>query len=220
MAEETAELIREVDFAAFRDEMEAYDAKRERMIKSSRDVLKLSKHAIFSMHRGQMDKASSQLADAEALARDLLPMVEEEPSLRRGAFGNAMEEYAEARLFQYYLLHSRVMPFEELGLVDRVEYLGGVVDFTGELGRVAVLRATERDVDAVRRARDIVDAIMGQFVLFDFRNGPLRKKFDSLKYTLKKMENILYELSLTKSAVSDEIASASERAAPDAAGSE
>lgn len=29
------------------------------------------------------------------------------------------------------------------------------------------------------------------------RNGALRKKYDSLKYTLQKMENTLYELSLT-----------------------
>jgi predicted transcriptional regulator len=33
---------------------------------------------------------------------------------------------------------------------------------------------------------------------FDFRNGSLRKKFDSLKYTLKKMETTLYEQSLTE----------------------
>lgn len=32
---------------------------------------------------------------------------------------------------------------------------------------------------------------------FDFRNGALRKKFDGLKYTLKKLESTLYELSLT-----------------------
>ena len=33
---------------------------------------------------------------------------------------------------------------------------------------------------------------------FDFRNGAIRKKFDSLKYTLKKMETTLYEQSLTE----------------------
>lgn len=35
-------------------------------------------------------------------------------------------------------------------------------------------------------------------VQFDFRNGALRKKFDALKYTLKKMETTLYEQSLTE----------------------
>lgn len=45
---------------------------------------------------------------------------------------------------------------------------------------------------------------MGQLLQFDFRNGNLRKKFDALKYTLKKMENTTYELSLHGHRVEDE----------------
>ena len=45
-----------------------------------------------------------------------------------------------------------------------------------------------------------MDALMGIFLKFDFRNGSLRKKYDSLKYTLKKVENTLYEMSLTSAA--------------------
>ena len=33
---------------------------------------------------------------------------------------------------------------------------------------------------------------------FDLRNGAIRKKYDSLKYTLKKMEDTLYQLSLAE----------------------
>jgi predicted translin family RNA/ssDNA-binding protein len=43
-------------------------------------------------------------------------------------------------------------------------YLGGVLDFTGELNRWAILKATLRDKAAVERARDVVDAIMGRFL--------------------------------------------------------
>ena len=43
-------------------------------------------------------------------------------------------------------------------------YLGGVLDFTGELNRFAVARATVRDVKSVQRCRDIVDALMGEFL--------------------------------------------------------
>lgn len=42
-----------------------------------------------------------------------------------------------------------------------------------------------------------MDALHGQLIMFDFRNGPLRKKYDSVKWNLKKLETILYELSLT-----------------------
>ncbi len=43
-------------------------------------------------------------------------------------------------------------------------YLGGVLDFTGELNRYAVARATERDVEGVRACRELVEAIFGQFL--------------------------------------------------------
>ena len=102
--------------------------------------------------------------------------------------------------------------------------LGGVLDFTGELNRYAVLQATRRDVEAVRACRGLVEGIFGQFLQvsrclliatvlllckqltcegqcglyhrtnvavclqYDLRNGAIRKKFDSLKYTLKKLE--------------------------------
>ena len=63
--------------------------------------------------------------------------------------------------------------------------------------RFAVLRATARDTASVARARDAVDAIFGQMLQFDLRNGNARKKFDTLKYTLKKLESLLYELQLS-----------------------
>lgn len=73
------------------------------------------------------------------------------------------------------------------------------MDFTGELNRIAIARATARDTEAVQKARDCVEGLMGQFLRFDLRNGALRKKYDGLKYTLKKLENTLYELSLLES---------------------
>ncbi|KUF77745.1 hypothetical protein AM587_10006889 [Phytophthora nicotianae] len=60
----------------------------------------------------------------------------------------------------------------------------------------AVVKATAREVDEVKRCKDMVEAISGELIQFDFRNGPLRRKFDSVKYNLRKLENTLYELSL------------------------
>ena len=64
------------------------------------------------------------------------------------------------------------------------------MDFTGELNRYAVLRATARDLPAVHQCRDVVDQLFGQLMLFEWRNGNLRRKFDAVKYTLKKLEQV------------------------------
>lgn len=62
------------------------------------------------------------------------------------------------------------------------------MDFTGELNRYAILRATNREVSEIKKCRDLVDQLMSQLMQFEFRNGQLRKKYDGIKYTLKKME--------------------------------
>lgn len=43
-------------------------------------------------------------------------------------------------------------------------YLAGVLGFTEELNRYALQRATHRDQAAVQRCRDVVEALMGQFL--------------------------------------------------------
>lgn len=59
-------------------------------------------------------------------------------------------QYAEAVVFRVFLRESRLLPSTELPLtVTREEYLGGVLDFTGELNRFAIARATARDTAAV-----------------------------------------------------------------------
>jgi predicted translin family RNA/ssDNA-binding protein len=179
------------------EELQAYDEQREQVIKRSRDIQKLSKQAIFSLHRGNDKEAASRLVAAKAAAEELAPLIARSPTLRHGSFSNAMEEYAEAVILRTYLNDGRVATRAEVGLAETEEFLGGILDFTGELNRIAIARATVRDAAAVTQARDVVEGLMGQFLRFDLRNGALRKKYDALKYTLKKLENTLYELSLT-----------------------
>ena len=196
-----ASFLDEADFDAMREAMSLFDEQRDTVIKRSRDITKASKVAIYCLHRGEMDKADAQIAQALAAADELSPLVAANPQLRAsGSYSGGLEEYAEAAIFAHFIRTGAVLPSAALPRCNGDEYLGGVLDFTGELNRYCVARATERDVAAVRKCRDVVDALMGIFLKFDFRNGALRKKYDGLKYTLKKMENTLYEMSLTSAA--------------------
>ncbi|QDZ18636.1 translin-like protein [Chloropicon primus] len=191
-------VLDEEDFDRIRKDMKEYDQKRETLIKTSRDVQKLSKQAIFSLHRKDFDRARQQLDDAQGIAESLLPTVVAEPTLRQGSYSNALEEFAEAKIFQHYLEEGKLVASTGIKLVKNEEYLGGVLDFCGELNRFAVQRATARAEAEVRSCRDLVEEIMDQYLKFDFRNSQLRRKYDGLKYTLKNMETMLYELSLSK----------------------
>ncbi|EEH58942.1 uncharacterized protein MICPUCDRAFT_25708, partial [Micromonas pusilla CCMP1545] len=179
------DFLSESDFDAMREAMTLYDEQRDTVIKRSRDITKAAKVAIYCLHRGEMDKARAQIELSASIADELRPIVDANAGLRGGSYSGGLEEYAEAVVFEHFLPRC-----------DRDEYLGGILDFTGELNRYCISKATVRDVAEVRKCRDVVDALMGIFLKFDFRNGALRKKYDALKYTLKKMENTLYELSL------------------------
>jgi len=85
-------------------------------------------------------------------------LIDETPVLRAGSFSNALEEYAEARIFLHFHETKQLLVPADLPQINTEEYLGGLLDFTGELNRWAVIQATSRRVDDVKYARDCVDA--------------------------------------------------------------
>lgn len=75
-----------------RERLEAFDARREAVIKGTRDTQKLSKLAVYSLHRGELAKAAKQLADGAAAAAKLAPDIAARPALRPGSYANCLEE--------------------------------------------------------------------------------------------------------------------------------
>lgn len=124
--------------------------------------------------------------------------IEAEPRLRAGTYGNALEEYAEAVLFLAWLENKRVLSKEEVGMVNTQEYLGGVLDLTGEVGRYAVAKATKRNRAAVEQCLHVDYAI--QRAVSEITNmpggGALKKKLGPLKQAVSKLEAICYELAI------------------------
>jgi len=168
---------------AISERMKERDARREQVIKQSRDVLKSAKKAIFGLHRDNMKQARSEIEKAVTCACKIeKEFLEAQPSLRKGSYANAVEEWAEARLFEHwllwtagqkeekktldknttpFLLHSEIR--KEIEMTED-EYLGGLIDLTGEIGRWAVARAAQRDSGSVELAlascRKIQEAVL------------------------------------------------------------
>jgi len=182
------------------EQYKAEDDAREFLIKRCRDVLKFSKSSIYSVHREEIEAADEALKKASTILKEeILPCTAKFPFLRyTGSVSNAIEEWCEGKIFLIFKIASRIPSFEELEIASTEEYLGGLLDFTGELNRYAVLRATQQDSPDVSRCGDLIDRCMDMFLQFDFRNSNLRRKYDTLKYTQKKIESLSYELSLAK----------------------
>jgi predicted translin family RNA/ssDNA-binding protein len=183
------------EFPKLRAAIATYDASRDMIIRECRDITKSSKQAIYDLHRDDPAAAKKNLAAAEAVMKKLLKTIKSDPTLRTGGFSASLEEYTEAKAFLRFLEKGDLITCAELG-VEPEEYLLGLCDLTGELVRYAVRKGTAKDKRAVQNARDMVDGINGELLQFDLRNGELRKKYDSVKYNLQKIETVLYDLSL------------------------
>lgn len=142
-------------------------------------------------------------------------------SCRHGAFSNACEEWAEAKILACFLLGGeggevqrqvpspdasssavqeqqkqqqqpeqgqdttatgpqglvvpssskaagQILPWSQVSwLLTVEEYLGGLYDFTGELGRLAVVKATERDLIGVTSYLDLLDDLEARLMQLD-----------------------------------------------------
>jgi len=175
-----------------------FDKGRENIIFLSRIILSTSKSAIYSIHRGDFKKAKKQIEDAEMNMKKVEKLFSKNNDLRVvGAYSNALQEYAEAKCFYGYVKDKNIPSVKDLK-INSEEYLLGLCDFTGEMGRLAVILATNKKFKEVQKIRDVVDEIFGFFSSLDLRNSELRKKSDAIKWNLKKIEEVLYDISMKR----------------------
>ena len=199
------------ELVALKERMEHRDLLREKLIKRCRDGQKAAKQAIFALHRGDQARAESLMEDCEVCIRELIPTIEEEPPLRSGSFANMVEEYVEAKLFSAWLSASssenqgasgKILVPSDFTVIPLLpdEYLGGLCDLTGEIGRFAVQRGTNRDVEGVRLCLHSNQRILSTIQSLPVFPSGIGKKMDQLRRSVEKLERILYELSLSEAA--------------------
>lgn len=182
-------------FNTLKKQYEAYGAERREIIKISSDALTCSKQAIFSFHRGERDVAEEKLSSAEAAIGRAAAKFKKIPELvSEGSYRAALEEYTEAKLLEMFILGKSIKGVAVPG-ADEDTFLGGLFDLTGELVRYAVLAATEKKKDEVDRAYECFQSIAGEIISMNI-TGNLRSKYDQMKQSLRRMEEIKYDLSL------------------------
>ena len=184
------------DLKEMREDFDTFDNHREDVIKRSRDVLKLSKQIIYAVHRDELKEAAALVKKIISEKQKIEEVVKKHVDLEAiGAYRVAMSEYVEALLY-YHFINEKIIPTRKALKVSTDHYLYGLIDLTGELGRKAVQLAGKGEYDSVVFIRDTVSEIYGELLKFDFRDSDIRRKFDSVKYDLKKLEDLVLELKL------------------------
>ncbi|XP_031556489.1 translin-like [Actinia tenebrosa] len=80
--------------------------------------------------------------------------------------------------------------------IDLDDYLMGILQLAEELSRLAVNSVTAKDYNKPLRIAHFLSELDAGFRLLNLKNDSLRKRFDGLKYDLKKAEEVVYDLSI------------------------
>lgn len=76
------------------------------------------------------------------------------------------------------------------------EYLHSLISMINDFSRLAVNAVTMADFATPLRLSDFVKDLYAGFGMLNLKNDSLRKRFDSIKYDVKKIEEVVYDISL------------------------
>ncbi|KAK6619946.1 hypothetical protein RUM43_011983 [Polyplax serrata] len=80
--------------------------------------------------------------------------------------------------------------------LDLEDYLTGLLQLSSELSRLAVNSVVYGDYERPLHISQFVSKLNAGFQLLNFKNDSLRRRFDGLKYDVKKIEEVVYDLSI------------------------
>lgn len=182
------------DFSRIRDEIHGLDSKREDIIRKSREVISLSKQVIYACQRDDIKAADSLIIEIKSKVAGLRKI---NLNLDTNINSVAFQEYVEAISFFEFVKNGKI-PTKLSLKVNAEDYLGGICDLTGELVRKAIYNVIHKKFSDAEKIKELVHLIYGEFLKLNLRNGELRKKSDSIKWNLKKLEEVMYDVHMKK----------------------
>jgi predicted translin family RNA/ssDNA-binding protein len=177
-------MIDRKEFASMRKYMEEQEALYEDIFRKARDVVRLSKKIIYSVHRNEIKKAS---VDVKAISLKIKKLKKSSKPEFISQIRIAEQEFVEAVCFYEFVRKGSIPSAKQLH-VSPEHYLLGLCDLSGELVRKAINAAIEGNDRVTLQIREFMETLYDELLQFEFRNNELRKKFDGIKYDLKKLE--------------------------------
>jgi predicted translin family RNA/ssDNA-binding protein len=183
-------------FGPIQEEISSNDEVRDAIYRETKSVLKNNAQIFVLIRTGETSLLNELISANEIVLKKLVENLDGDLTHREGRLAQSIEKFAESRLLQHFFATGTLASLNAIQPCSDDEYIGAIFGFAQELARYVVGRASDGDKSSVAICRTLVAQLNGKMLEFDFRNGPLRKKYDGLKYALKSIEDIIYEMSL------------------------
>ena len=162
---------------------------RERGLRISREVIRLSANTIRAVHRQQFDEARSLLHQAEGRLKEAVESLKEWPEIYYAGFlSDARKEYSEACITLALISGTSIPQPVEIG-VEIAPYLNGMGEAVGELRRFILDSLRKNDTERCEEFMETMDGIYSFLVTVDFPEGVtggLRHTTDAVRGVLER----------------------------------
>jgi translin len=149
------------------EELTQKDSVRENAQQNMRKATSLSKQSILLMHQKKYEKARKTIENAKELISNLQSSAKEHLDIiYSGMFSAALQEYAEAKIFQGLIQEGRFVTPNEIN-VPAVDYVLGLADVIGEYRRLVLDILREGDVEKGEECLKTMDKIYIELMAMD-----------------------------------------------------
>ncbi|XP_007027368.2 PREDICTED: translin [Theobroma cacao] len=205
----------EKQFEKFRVQLEDSGSLRERIravVLEIESATRLMQASLLLVHQSKpipevLEKAKTQINVLKDLFNKLAEVVRECPGQYyryHGDWRTETQMVVSLLAFMHWLetgtllMHTEAE--EKLGLndsdfgLDVEDYLVGICFMSNEMPRYVVNQVTAGDYDCPRKVLKFLTDLHAAFRMLNLRNDFLRKKFDSMKYDLRRVEEVYYDV--------------------------
>lgn len=160
----------------------AQDQVRERLLKLSREVIRLSGSAIRSIHHGELKKSKDLISSAGKIVADMNQIMSDSRNYSGSGFvHDSFKEYAEACIV-YSLIDKKPLPEPEQIAVGYPAYLNGLGEAVGELRRHLLDKLRKSNFSRADEILNLMDGILGVLVVMDYP--------DAITYGLRRTADV------------------------------
>jgi translin len=193
MSKTTLELGVEDSLKEIEANLQEVLARRERILKTSRDCISFCSKAIVHIHTGRHEEAHKEIKEAEKVLK----------GMRKEATVGGLSrylpspeaEFVEASSVEAIVLGKPIPTAKDLG-VSGEGYLMGLLDTVGEVKRLLLDSVMRSEIEKARRYFELMEALysaLSPFAVYDHVANGVRRKIDVDRMLTEDVRGVMAE---------------------------
>ena len=168
----------------FRKFFEKQDGVREKALRFTREIGRISFKAVKKIHEGKLKEAEEDIKKGIEILKKTKKILSEFPEIYYAGFLHSSEKELIEALITLFLIRDKKIPDFEKYNFDIKSFLHGLCESTGEIRRYILDKIREGKIDRIESYLDIMDEIyyfVLEFQYTDALTRGLRRQVDYMR---------------------------------------